>query len=184
MREFAPTRHAVHVLPEGELDRKLAHRHPPTQDLFTAAMPVMRALATKTHQSCQVGMHHEGDVLIMAQVDAPGLIGIAMRVGARRELTNSASGLSLLAFQEPKLREEWLRAAGTNRWSSARKRARNATLAPRPKSSQVLPLRRDTLRCESLPIPQPRYDRDSLSPAEAAASAAYPDTGRYASERP
>jgi DNA-binding IclR family transcriptional regulator len=102
---------------------ELAHRHPPTHDLVTAALPIMRELATASHQSCQMGMQHEGDVLIFAQVDTPGLVGIAMRVGARRELTNSASGLSLLAFQESSVRQEWLRAAGATRWTNARKRA-------------------------------------------------------------
>jgi DNA-binding IclR family transcriptional regulator len=102
---------------------ELAHRHPPTQDLVTAATPIMRELAARSMQSCQVGMHHDGDVLVVAQVDAPGLVGIAMRVGARRELTNSASGLSLLAFQEPHRRNEWLGSAGANRWSAAKKRA-------------------------------------------------------------
>jgi DNA-binding IclR family transcriptional regulator len=99
---------------------ELAHRHPPTRDLLTVAMPIMRELATRTRQSCQMGMQHEGDVLVFAQVDAPGLVGIAVRVGARRELLNSASGLALLAFQEPHLRREWLRAAGAGNWSAAR----------------------------------------------------------------
>jgi DNA-binding IclR family transcriptional regulator len=102
---------------------ELAHRHPPTQDLVTVAMPVMRELAARSHQSCQVGMQHEGHVLIVAQVDAPGLVGVAMRVGARRELTNSASGLSLLAFQETRTRTEWLDSAGASRWPAAKKRA-------------------------------------------------------------
>ena len=108
---------------------ELAHRHPPTHDLVAAALPIMRKLASDSHQSCQMGMQHEGDVLIFAQVDTPGLVGIAMRVGARRELTNSASGLSLLAFTEPSLRKEWLRAAGAHNWSTARKRALDRRLA-------------------------------------------------------
>lgn len=102
---------------------ELAHRHPPTADLLTSAFPIMRELASRSHQSCQMGMQHEGSVLIIAQVDAPGMVGIAMRVGARRELTNSASGIALLAFQEPSLRQEWLRAAGAGRWPPARRRA-------------------------------------------------------------
>jgi DNA-binding IclR family transcriptional regulator len=108
---------------------ELAHRHPPTHDLVTIALPIMRELATDSHQSCQMGMQHDGDVLIFAQVDTPGLVGIAMRVGARRELTNSASGLSLLAFQEPSVREEWLRSAGAKRWTGARRRVLERRLA-------------------------------------------------------
>lgn len=108
---------------------ELAHRHPPTNDLVAAALPIMRALASETHQSCQMGMEHEGDVLIFAQVDTPRLVGIAMRVGARRELTNSASGLSLLAFSEPTLRQQWLRSAGAHRWPAARRNAFERKLA-------------------------------------------------------
>lgn len=108
---------------------ELAHRHPPTHDLVAAALPIMRQLASESHQSCQMGMQHEGDVLVFAQVDTPRLVGIAMRVGARRELTNSASGLSLLAFSEPSLRQEWLRKAGTQRWSAARRNALDRRLA-------------------------------------------------------
>ena len=108
---------------------ELAHRHPPTQDLELTALPIMRALATESRQSCQMGMQHEGHVLVFAQVDTPGLVGIAMRVGARRELTNSASGLSLLAFQEPAVRDEWLRAAGTKQRVGARRKLLDRKLA-------------------------------------------------------
>jgi DNA-binding IclR family transcriptional regulator len=61
--------------------------------------------------------------MIIAQVDAPGLVGIAARVGVRRPLPNSASGHVLLAFQEPSVREEWLHATATGSRTAAGKRA-------------------------------------------------------------
>jgi DNA-binding IclR family transcriptional regulator len=102
---------------------ELAHRHPPTNDLVSASLPVMRRLAADSLQSCQMGIPHEGRVLIIAQVDSPGVVGIAVRVGARRELATSASGRVLLAFQEPSVRAAWLGAAGARRWSASRRSA-------------------------------------------------------------
>ena len=102
---------------------ELAHRHPPTHDLISVSLPVMRRLAADSLQSCQMGIEHERRVLIVAQVDSPGVVGIAVRVGARRELWSSASGRVLLAFQEPRVRSAWLGATGAKRWSPSQRRA-------------------------------------------------------------
>lgn len=84
---------------------ELAHRHPPTKVLLDNALPVMRRLAGKASQSCHLGVLHDGAVLIVAQVDAPGFVSVGVHVGALRDLMTSASGATLLAFQEPEVRE-------------------------------------------------------------------------------
>ncbi|TAH37238.1 MAG: IclR family transcriptional regulator [Planctomycetota bacterium] len=83
---------------------ELAHRHPPTKVLLENALPAMRRLASRAAQSCHLGVLHDASVLIVAQVDAPGFVSVGVHVGALRDLTSSASGATLLAFQEPEAR--------------------------------------------------------------------------------
>lgn len=91
---------------------ELAHRHPPTKGLLENALPVMRRLSARAAQSCHLGVLHDRAVLIVAQVDAPGFVSVGVHVGALRDLTTSASGVTLLAFQEAGTREFLLDQAG------------------------------------------------------------------------
>lgn len=76
----------------------LSHRHPPTARMLETAMPIMRRLARDTRQSCHLVVAEEAMALILAQVDTPEDQGISIRVGARFPLTQTGSGLVLLAF--------------------------------------------------------------------------------------
>lgn len=87
---------------------ELAHRHPPTERLVSAALPPMEALATRVGQSCHLAVHSAGEMLVIAQVDSALQMGLAVHVGARVGMTTSSSGRVFLAFQNAQERERIL----------------------------------------------------------------------------
>jgi DNA-binding IclR family transcriptional regulator len=87
---------------------ELAHRHDPLQHLIGSALPLMRKLAERVHQSCHLTLVESGHGVVVAQVNAPGEIGFAVRTGAVVDLLSSASGRVLLAFQQDSERERIL----------------------------------------------------------------------------
>ena len=64
------------------------------------ATPLMRELAGRAYQSCHLSVYHDGQILVVAQVDAPGPFSMGAKVGALGKLTDSASGNMLLAFRD------------------------------------------------------------------------------------
>ena len=96
---------------------EVAHRQPPMQGLLQLALPYMRRLADETMQSCNLGIHSAGRVLVVAQVESPALFGISVRPGALFPMLPNAPGRVLLAHQEPKMQESMLKAAGADNLS-------------------------------------------------------------------
>ncbi len=90
---------------------ELSHRHAPLARLLDAALPLMHQLAESIHQSCHLVVMHEGHGIVIAQVDAPGEIGFAVRVGSVIQLASTASGRVLLAFQDEDDRRKLLERA-------------------------------------------------------------------------
>ena len=78
---------------------ELSHRHDPLARLLHEALPRVRAFCEQVHQSCHVVVLHDDHGIVVAQADAPGEMGFAVRVGARVPLVTTASGRVLLAFQ-------------------------------------------------------------------------------------
>lgn len=78
---------------------ELAHRHEPLQNLIGSALPLMRELADRVHQSCHLTIVESGHGVVVAQVNAPGEIGFSVRTGTLVNLLSTASGRVLLAFQ-------------------------------------------------------------------------------------
>lgn len=99
---------------------QLAHIHPPTQRLLEAALPEMRSLAQATRQSTHLAVRHHDQAIVLGQVDSPGLIGFAVRVGSQQGLADCCSGRMLLAFQADETRDRWLEAAGVDAESERR----------------------------------------------------------------
>ena len=87
---------------------ELAHRNRPIRSLVEAALPGMQALARQALQSCHLSIAEGGRILVVAQVDAPGLLSFGVRTGAVVGLFNTASGQVLLAFRSPEERERLL----------------------------------------------------------------------------
>lgn len=80
---------------------------PPVQSLVEVALPRMRDLARVTGQSCHLAMHSRGDIVIVARMESNAEMGFSVRVGYRRSLISTTSGLLLYAFQDSKTREQW-----------------------------------------------------------------------------
>lgn len=79
---------------------ELSHRQQPLKSLVATATPLLRELAGRAYQSCHLSVYHDGQILVVAQVDAPGPFSMGAKVGALGKLTDSASGTMLLAFQD------------------------------------------------------------------------------------
>src|SRR5258708_14934279 len=76
----------------------------PLQRLVTQARPLVRRVASDTGQSCHLAMLNHAEVVVVAQFDAPGNMGFAVRLGANIDLLNTASGHVILAFQSDEVR--------------------------------------------------------------------------------
>lgn len=88
----------------------LGMAQPPIQDLLGHASPAMRALAANIGQSCHLAMIAGHQMVVVANVETPGLSGFAVRMGYQRPLIHSASGHVLMSFQTQGRREEIFRA--------------------------------------------------------------------------
>ncbi|WP_263282630.1 IclR family transcriptional regulator [Sphingomonas nostoxanthinifaciens] len=87
----------------------LGMAQPPIRDLLSHALPRMHALAHHVRQSCHLAMASGSEMVVVANVETPGLLGFAVRMGYRRPLIHSASGHILLAFQAGPARSDLLR---------------------------------------------------------------------------
>lgn len=77
----------------------VAHRYPPIRSLIELALPEMRNLALAVRQSCHLSVYHDGHAMIVAQVESPERWSFGLKVGAFMEMSATASGVVLLAFQ-------------------------------------------------------------------------------------
>jgi DNA-binding IclR family transcriptional regulator len=79
----------------------------PTRDLHDAALPVMHRLVERIGQSCHLGVVSADQMVIVGRAEAPGDLGFSVRIGYRRQLLDSNSGLVLYAFQSDLVRSQW-----------------------------------------------------------------------------
>jgi DNA-binding IclR family transcriptional regulator len=77
----------------------LAMRQAPSRNLHDAALPAMHRLAETTWQSCHLAVLSDTDIVVVARVESPDLLGFAVRVGYRRPIVRSTSGRVLFAHQ-------------------------------------------------------------------------------------
>ncbi len=85
----------------------LAMRIPPQRNLYLTALPVMEELAHETSQSCHLSVASGSDMVVVARVESPDILGFSVRVGYRRPLNHSASGRVLFAYQTDTVRAAW-----------------------------------------------------------------------------
>ena len=86
----------------------LGMEHPPVKGLMETAMPAMHDLAADILQPCHLAIPSEELIVVIARVESPGDVGFVVRVGHRRPIPHSTSGLVLLAFQPEEIRARWL----------------------------------------------------------------------------
>jgi DNA-binding IclR family transcriptional regulator len=79
----------------------------PTKTLLEASLPVMRMLSDDTEQSCHLATRAGGEIVIVARMEAAGLLGFSVRIGYRQPLHLTGSGTILYSFQPQSIRERW-----------------------------------------------------------------------------
>lgn len=79
----------------------------PTKSLLEDALPEMRKLSRAIGQACHLAVVSDEQMVVVARIEAPGNQGFSVRVGYRRPLVDSTSGLVLYAFQPEEVRAEW-----------------------------------------------------------------------------
>jgi DNA-binding IclR family transcriptional regulator len=84
---------------------QLSHFHPPTYRLLTVALPIMETLSRTIAFPCDLRVYNNGFQTVVASIQPPNGLGFMTRVGSEIEVAPSASGLVLLAFQEPIVQE-------------------------------------------------------------------------------
>ena len=89
---------------------ELANRHHPLERLVGHARPLLQQVANHTEQSCHLAMVSDGAVIVVAQANAPGIMGFSLRLGAQVDLFDTASGHVILAFQSEPTRQRALAA--------------------------------------------------------------------------
>jgi len=87
---------------------RLGMEQPPVKSAIETAFPIMHRLADEIDQSCHLVVPSGEQIVVVARVDPPGEIGLVVRVGHRRPMSQSASGQVLLAFQSDEIRLRWL----------------------------------------------------------------------------
>lgn len=87
----------------------LGMQQPRIHNITEIALPAMRHLAEKVQQPCHLVAPSDEQIVVIAQVDAPSDLGLVVRVGHRRPLTHSASGLVWFAFQNPQVQAQCLK---------------------------------------------------------------------------
>jgi len=86
----------------------LAHRQRPLRSLTEAALPLMQEVASKTQQSCHLTLVENGRVLVVAQVDSPGMLNFSVRTGSVMSMFNTSSGHVLMAFRSSEERQRMI----------------------------------------------------------------------------
>jgi DNA-binding IclR family transcriptional regulator len=84
---------------------QLSHFHPPTYRLLTEAMPIMEELSSELSFPCDLRVYSKGVQTVIASIQPPDGLGFMTRVGSEIDVAPSASGLVLLAFQDPVIME-------------------------------------------------------------------------------
>lgn len=80
---------------------QLSHFHPPTYRLLSEAMPIMEQLSRAISFPCDLRVYHNGIQTVIAAIQPPNGLGFMTRVGSEIAVAPSASGLVLVAFQDP-----------------------------------------------------------------------------------
>jgi len=86
----------------------LGMERPQIKGLVEVALPIMRRLSDEILHPCHLVVVSEDQIVVIARVDSPSDLGFVVRVGHRRPVTHSTSGLVLFAFQSPEVRAQWL----------------------------------------------------------------------------
>lgn len=101
--------------PDGDSSYTLTNRlfmlgmeRPKNKNLIEASLPVMHRLADEISHPCHLVVASQEQMVVVARVESPSDLGFVVRLGHRRPIAHSTSGLVLFAFQSSEVRARWL----------------------------------------------------------------------------
>ncbi|SDR29692.1 IclR family transcriptional regulator [Pseudovibrio sp. Tun.PSC04-5.I4] len=83
----------------------LSNQHPPVNRLLEAALPMLRKTSKDMHQSSHIGMEHQGEIVIVASVEAPSNWSFVLKTGSVIGLWNTGTGRAIAAFQNSEMQQ-------------------------------------------------------------------------------
>jgi len=92
----------------------LACNHPPARRLLDAAEPILQALARQVNEAVILSVLDGTTTRVIAVADNPAPIGFRVRLGTQSPLLTTASGRTLLAFQNEPTRDSLIEALTTD----------------------------------------------------------------------
>lgn len=81
----------------------LGMKVPPTSTFLEFIFPIMNEIASLTDQSCHLSVRTGDNFVVIARVESPGPVGLAVRIGYSTKLVASNSGKVLLAWLPERL---------------------------------------------------------------------------------
>ena len=75
--------------------------------LLEAALPIMKELTSEIGQSCHLVVPSGDQIVVVARVESPMDLGFSVRVGYRRRLIDTYSGLMLYGRATPEVQASW-----------------------------------------------------------------------------
>lgn len=78
------------------------------RSLLETALPVMKDLARELGQSCHLVVPSGDQVVVVGRIESPMDLGFSVRVGYRRRLVDTNSGMLLYGFTSEETRVRWL----------------------------------------------------------------------------
>ncbi|WP_018973006.1 IclR family transcriptional regulator [Rudaea cellulosilytica] len=90
----------------------LGMQRPPLKELLELALPSMRKLTEDTRQSCHLVVAADENMVVIARIESPSDLGLAVRIGHHRPILEATSGIVLTAFQPEAVRTLWVKKYG------------------------------------------------------------------------
>lgn len=78
------------------------------RSLLETALPVMKELARELGQSCHLVVPSGDQIVVVGRIESPMDLGFSVRVGYRRRLVDTNSGLMLYGFAPEEAQVRWL----------------------------------------------------------------------------
>jgi DNA-binding IclR family transcriptional regulator len=79
-----------------------------TRSLLETALPVMKDLVHELGQSCHLVVPSGDQIVVVGRIESPMDLGFSVRVGYRRLLVDTNSGMLLYGFSSEETRTRWL----------------------------------------------------------------------------
>lgn len=87
----------------------LAMERPANRNLVEVALPIMHRLTDEISQPCHLVVQSREHMVVVARAESPGDLGFVVRIGHRRPIAHSTSGMVLFAFQTVEGQKRWLK---------------------------------------------------------------------------